>query len=142
MKKITFYKWAFYLFLLSNVLLIAFIVVKKERHREPKEIIIERLHFSPKQIERYEQEIRKHRQAIRRIERQQIHLKQQLYSNLDQPTDTVALNKLSANYRKIQLINITHFKAIQFICTKSQMLAFKKLQHDLPHLFTPRPPKK
>lgn len=142
MKKLSFYKWAFYLFLFSNLLLLVIIVVNKKSHPEPKEIIIERLQFSPEQIDRYEQEIRIHRGAIRQLEQQQIALKQQLYSNLDQDPNQAVLDRLENNYRKIQLINIAHFKAIRSLCSKKQVLLFYKLQRELPHLFTPRPPKK
>ena len=114
-------------------------------HREPKEIIIERLHFDASQQRQYEELIHAHRKAITEIEDQARETKNRLYLYLlkSQP-DTAAEDSLIgvlANYQKqIETTHFKHFQDIKKICHPDQLEAYNDLTTELSRIFSKPPP--
>ena len=87
MNEIKFYRIVLVALLISNVFLIAF-ALKPQKHRlrpedQPKQIIINRLHFNASQVEEYESIISNHQQKIIRIEDDILKTKKELFEILD-----------------------------------------------------------
>lgn len=114
---------------------------EKEVHEGPRNIIIERLHFSPEQIEQYDELINWHRTNIRINEIRIGELKSILYKNLDaeQSFKDSIISEINKVQYQIELIHVKHFKDIQMICTEEQQKYFKNLSADLSKLFRPKP---
>ncbi|OPG93827.1 hypothetical protein B2I21_34445, partial [Chryseobacterium mucoviscidosis] len=78
----------FYIFiiiglLISNLLLVVFMLMRKPPHHSgPRNLIIERLHLDEKQIQQYDVLIQQHRMQIREKEHEMMDAKTQYYSLL------------------------------------------------------------
>ncbi|NQW42831.1 MAG: hypothetical protein HQ463_05305 [Bacteroidetes bacterium] len=135
--------------LISNLLLIGFIVFKKpgpNRNEGPRDIIIEKLHLNAKQIEQYDQLIAWHRKEVGQTDENIKSIKNELYKNIKKENNLQlkdSLIKLIAN-NQIQLenVHVKHFEDLKNICTKEQLPAFEELTKELANFFSkgkPRP---
>jgi protein CpxP len=115
-------------------------------HRQPKEIIIERLKFDEKQRAVYEATVAKHRQSIGELERQIMELKNKLYAtlsaeNMQSQKDSIETQLLAAQ-KQIEDINYNHFIEIKNICRPDQLSLYNELSKEFASFFAPpgRPP--
>jgi len=127
--------------LISNIALVAFIFFAPHRrpaHEGPRDIIIERLHFDPKQVEEYDRLITAHRKSIREKEGEMLLLKNRLYGSLTSG-DTIANDSLESGIGSIQIqiekIHYAHFNDIGKLCNADQKAEFEKLITDIAELF-------
>jgi hypothetical protein len=106
----------------------------------PKRIIIERLGFDKEQIVAYENLIKNHQQAIRKLRMEIGKTKNNLYSTL---TGETQMNKDSLETRlgeiqkQVEEVHYNHFSDIKKICRPQQMDAFNSLTKDLAKYFAP-----
>lgn len=141
----------FYIFiiiglLISNVLLVAFVLMRKPPRRSgPRDLIIQRLHFDEKQVQQYDGLIQQHKMQIKEKEYEIMNLKTQYYSLLKNNNQTKGdslvqqIGKISMETEKI---NFKHFQDIRKICYPDQMKNFDNLIEDFESLFAkgPKPP--
>ncbi len=115
----------------------------------PKKMIIERLHFSPEQVQEYEALIKGHRASIRATEDSIRSAKNNLYQTLNsnnaEQKDSL-ITKLSDLHQQIEQIHYNHFTDIRKICKPDQLDDFNRLTEDLARFFNqgkkrPAPPK-
>jgi periplasmic protein CpxP/Spy len=150
MKKTTLLGVATVIMIVLNCILL-FILYAKPRsidqalHRpEPKQVIIDKLQFSPEQITQYEVLIKGHRQNIDTYDLQIRDTKAQLYNLLsknEKQTEKDSLIGVINGYQKeIEYVHFKHFKDIKMLCTTEQKILFEQLVPELPKLFGPKPP--
>jgi len=139
----------FYIFiiiglLISNMLLVAFILLKKPpQHSGPRNLIIERLKFDENQIQQYDELISQHRILIREKRHEMTDLKTQYYSLLkseDNKNGDSLINEIGKLSMETEKINYKHFQDIKRICRPDQMKNFDNLIDDFENLFN-RPDK-
>jgi len=144
----------FYIFiivglLISNLLLVAFVLLRKPpQHSGPRNLIIERLHFDENQIMQYDELISQHRMQIRENEHEIMDLKTQYYSLLkknDQKNEDSLIQKIGKVNMESEKINFKHFQDIKKICHPDQIKNFDDLINDFGRLFnrpeSDRPPR-
>lgn len=135
--------------LISNLILVAFIVFGRsngDHHgppRGPRNIIIERLHFDDNQIKAYDKLIAAHRSHVEETDKQIKDLKQQLYSTLENPDHVSDRDSLIHKIGEVQMamerVHLKHFEEIGALCTESQKPLFTALTTEIASLFG-RPP--
>ncbi|KQK26533.1 hypothetical protein AR438_04600 [Chryseobacterium aquaticum] len=139
----------FYIFiiiglLISNMLLVAFILLKKPpQHSGPRNLIIERLKFDENQIQQYDELISQHRRQIGEKRHEMTDLKTQYYSllkNEDKKNGDLLINEIGKLSMETEKINYKHFQDIKRICRPDQMKNFDNLIDDFENLFN-RPDK-
>jgi hypothetical protein len=108
------------------------------KHEGPRNKIIAILHLDNQQIEKYDVLIRQHQTDIQNAEKDLIAAKNKLYSNLDQPIDTVLLNTVSEKQAAIEKIHYKHFQDIKKLCKPDQQVYFKQLNKKIASLFSHR----
>lgn len=142
--------------LLLNLGLVTFLVLSgrkekgdiQEGKRMPREIIIEKLHFSEHQTREYEKLIQWHRNEIETLETTIRATKNELYQQLNRDVSDSAkkdsLILILANCQKqIEITHFKHFEDIKKLCTKEQMNDFTVLTEELSKIFSkPRPSKR
>ncbi|AEA44798.1 hypothetical protein [Fluviicola taffensis] len=142
MKKERFYQLIILTLILINGLLVFRMFGGKERHPHPfdgpRNQIIERLHFTPAQVKKYDLLIREHQKGIRGEEAILIQTKNELYSNLDGPYNDSIILQINQIQQNIEQIHLKHFKDIEQLCTSDQKVYFKELQKEIAQLFTRR----
>lgn len=139
----------FYIFiiiglLISNMLLVTFILLKKPpQHSGPRNLIIERLKFDENQIRQYDELISQHRRQIREKRHEMTDLKTQYYSLLkseDNKNGDLLINEIGKLSMETEKINYKHFQDIKRICRPDQMKNFDNLIDNFENLFN-RPDK-
>lgn len=140
--------WLIAALLVLNAILAMFLFFKNPKHRgedRPRNIIVEKLHFSKEQVAEYDILIANHRKQIRSNQDQLNALKNKLYGQLvveNINPDSIFIN-IAEVQRNIEKIHFDHFKYIKKLCTKDQMQAFDSLSKELAEIFSlPRPHKK
>ena len=134
--------------LLSNILLIGFLFVRRGGRPDgnrPKRIIIERLALDDTQIKQYETIITQHRAKIRQHDTELIALKNSLYQTLlqDKPATDSLMTALMQVHRDIEMTHFNHFIDIKKLCKPEQMPKYQALVGELSELFAqPHPPKR
>jgi hypothetical protein len=148
MSRIRFLQIAVFALLLSNLLLIAYLILSPKNPLKgpegPKNYIIQKLSFDAQQIKNYEQLIAAHRMAIRAENDSLLSLKTQLYHLLSEPNDTLKgtlIAELAQHHSRIDQIHFAHFKDIQSLCKPEQKALFEEVSKELAKLFLPGPPK-
>ena len=111
---------------------------------EPREIIIEKLHFDEQQQIKYVVLIEEHRKHVRTTEEHIRDTKNELYLLLNNPNlaKQDSLIGLLANYQKeIETLHFNHFSDIKKLCKSDQLDEFEELTEELSQLFSksPRP---
>jgi hypothetical protein len=132
------------LLILSNILLIVFVFLRKPPHPEgPKNLIIERLHFDQKQIGIYDLLIKKHRKDISENEDQMMNLKSQLYRTIETENTSQKdslIRMIGKKQEEAEIINYQHFIDIKKLCNPDQKKDFEQLINDLGGLFSHKKP--
>jgi len=145
MKNLKYLQLIIILLVISNILLVLFIFLRKPPRPEgPKNIIIERLHFDQRQIDEYELLIDQHRKDIQRNEEEMMTLKSALYKTLlnENAVEKDSLIQLiGKKQEEAEMINYNHFADIKKICKSDQQKHFKALVHDLGRLFSHKKPR-
>lgn len=144
MTKNRFYIFTIIGLLISNMLLVAFILLKKPpQHSGPRNLIIERLKFDENQIRQYDELISQHRRQIGEKRHEMTDLKTQYYSLLkseDNKNGDSLINEIGKLSMETEKINYKHFQDIKRICRPNQMKNFDNLIDDFENLFN-RPDK-
>ena len=150
MKKTTILGVATVVMIVLNCILLLTIYVKPKAigpgipHPEPKQVIIEKLQFTPEQIEQYEALIEEHRKNINELDSQIRDIKGQLYSLLSkdekQHEKDSLITVINGRQKEIEYVHLKHFEDIKMLCTPKQKLLFEQLVPELPKLFGPKPP--
>lgn len=132
--------------LISNLLLLAFIVLPqsslKKEHRGPRNIIIKKLEFNETQIQEYDVLIDWHRSEVRKKEHQIMAFKNALYTNIvnsensEFKKDSI-INLIAETQKEIEKIHYQHFQDIEALCTVKQKNLFKDLTTEIATLFAP-----
>jgi protein CpxP len=139
--------------LVSNLLLVGFVMYNKaahnpegshprqQRHEGPRNIIIERLNFSEEQVVKYDELIQWHRSEIGRTDHKIMELKNELYSTLGNNTDSntkaAIIASIANTQQEIEQIHYKHFENIRDLCTDRQKPVFDELTKEIASLFAP-----
>jgi Spy/CpxP family protein refolding chaperone len=119
-----------------------------EGRHEPKEIIIERLHFDANQQKEYGQLIEWHRGEIRQLEDSIRVSKNELYMLLnndivDEKAKVTLINEIALFQKQIEATHFKHFEDIKKLCKPEQQVYFNELTEEFGRLFyrnkPPRP---
>lgn len=119
-----------------------------EGRHEPKEIIIERLHFDANQQKEYGQLIEWHRRKIRQLEDSIRVSKNELYmllndDKIDEKAKVTLINQIALFQKQIEATHFKHFEDIKKLCKPEQQVYFNELTEELGRLFyrnkPPRP---
>jgi len=145
MNKIKFYQFLIAGLILCNIVLLAFFFLGKKgkgKHKQPNEIIIERLDFSKEQAADYEALIVNHRQSVGQAAEKIKNLKTALYSNLSsEMQDSLAIDsiqsELSMAKASIEKTHYDHFLDIKKLCKAEQLPKFTELSKDMARIFAP-----
>lgn len=128
--------------LISNGILLFMFIKGPKKHKEPKTIIIDKLHFNKEQIEYYEIYIQKHRKAINDNQAIMNKLRSDLYKQLKSNPLATNLDSLFLKIGKQQYIaekiNYNHFLEIKKMCNPSQQENFNELTNEIVNLFAPQ----
>jgi protein CpxP len=111
---------------------------------QPKEIIIDKLHFDAAQQKEYEKLIQWHQGEIRKLDDNIRQAKNELYSKLDETEiDAKAKDSLigviNTNQKQIEETHFKHFQDIKKLCHKDQLDDFNALTEELSRIFAPKP---
>lgn len=151
MKKLPFLSIVSVCLLLLNIALLYYVFqheqgIKLPLHRfnGPKELIIEKLNFSPTQVKEYEFLIQAHRRDVRNTEQSIFNLKNELYLSLNdsissEKKDSI-IDAIAAKHKDLENIHLKHFDAIKDLCNKDQMGDFENLVNELATMFRPPHP--
>jgi Spy/CpxP family protein refolding chaperone len=115
-----------------------------EGRRQPKAIIIEKLHLDTNQQKEYEKLIRWHRGAIDQLDDSIRQAKNKLYSglsesNINTKTKDSLIAVLNAYQKQVEETHFKHFEDIKKLCKPEQQEDFKALTEELSRIFAPRP---
>ena len=119
-----------------------------EGRHEPKEIIIERLHFDANQQKEYGQLIEWHRGEIRQLEDSIRVSKNELYmllndDKVDEKAKVTLINEIALFQKQIEATHFKHFEDIKKLCKPEQQVYFNELTEEFGRLFyrnkPPRP---
>jgi protein CpxP len=137
--------------LIINLGTLGFLLLNGKGHRppheerpEPKQLIIEKLHFDANQQKRYAKLIEWHRDEITKLDQNIRQAKNELYSQLNKPAvDVKAKDSLIAvinsNQKQIEETHFRHFEDIKKLCNQDQMDDFNDLTEELSRIFAPKP---
>ncbi len=142
--------------LISNLMLVGYVVYNKtdrpsnnDKNRQPgpRNIVIEKLHFTEAQITQYDELIKWHRSEIDKAQRILMMSKNRLYTTLaENSTDSMLKNKcfedIAAAQRNIELIHYKHFEDIKRLCNGEQKQYYELLTQEIAELFAPHRPKR
>lgn len=146
MNKQTFNRWLIVVLVLCNGALVIFLLTGKPPHPpQPKEIIIEKLHFNAEQIREYETLIHEHQEGIQHLDRSIRKTKRELYGQLkdaktSSPDSLIA--QITALQSEVEQLHYHHFEDIKSLCKPEQIPLFNELTNELAGLFAPRPPRR
>ena len=134
--------------LITNVMLVAFILTRhaeKPTRQEPRNIVIDKLHFTDNQIHMYDSLIKGHRASIKQWQDDVMKLKNQLYSSLAEENkaefrDSIII-EISKVQMKIEQIHYSHFEDIKRLCKGDQLNLFNQLTQEIAAIFAPQRPK-
>lgn len=115
-----------------------------EGRRQPKAIIIEKLHLDTNQQKEYEKLIRWHREEIDQLDDSIRQTKNKLYSglsetNINTKTKDSLIALLNAYQKQVEETHFKHFEDIKKLCKPEQQEDFKALTEELSRIFAPRP---
>jgi periplasmic protein CpxP/Spy len=133
-----------------NIAIVGFLLLRKppmqpqempqaEQKGGPKQIIINKLHFSKEQVVAYEAIIVEHREAVKGLKDSINDTKNNLYQSLKTETfvgkDSL-IDLLSNLQKRIESVHYEHFTQIKKLCKPEQMGDFNKLTNELAIYFT------
>ncbi|MBU2019875.1 MAG: hypothetical protein KJ941_09535 [Bacteroidetes bacterium] len=139
MNKLNKYKFIIIGLLLVNLIFLGFLLFRGQKPpREPKRLVIEKLHFDDAQVKTYEKTIARHRTRITSLDKEIKEKKKALYRNV---SDTIQTNiwteEIAALQIEIERTHLDHFREIQSICRPNQMKDFEQLMKEIDRLFGP-----
>ena len=142
--------------LLLNFAVLAFLFVSGPRgHKQPtdrpegrpnpREIIIERLHFDDNQQKEYAELIKWHRGEIKKLDSNIRQTKNELYYQLNQTevnlkTKDSLITLLNSYQKQVEETHFKHFEEVKKLCNKDQLEDFNELTEELSKLFSPNKP--
>ena len=142
--------------LLLNFAVLAFLFVSGPRgHKQPtdraegrpnpREIIIERLHFDDNQQKGYDNIVQWHKGQIKKLDENLRSAKNELYTQLKQPQVDIKFNdsliaEINTNQEQIEETHFKHFEDIKKLCHQDQLEDFYELTEDLSKIFAPNKP--
>jgi protein CpxP len=150
MNKSKFFITTIVVLLITNLLLVGFLVFRKPPHPPmdgPKKLIIQSLHFNKNQVNEYTKLIEVHKTDILNLKKKLEKSKGRLYatlaseSNDELKTDSI-FSVIATIESEIELLNYNHFMDIKKICNQDQLNNFKELTSKMAQFFTPKPPRK
>lgn len=154
MEKKTFYRILIFILIIFNLGSLGYIYWGCEKHPPhphhagPRDMIIEKLSFSPKQVKKYDVFIKLHQKKIRKLQSDRVELKDQLYSLLNESSiDSIKkdslLTLIQQNHNEVENIHFHHFEEIKSICKgKDQLKKYEQLSADFSEFFAPPPMRK
>jgi periplasmic protein CpxP/Spy len=149
MSKIKFLTISVAALLIANIAFALFFFAGRHGHRrpqEPREIIVERLHFTKEQETQYEGLILSHRSSVVAIDREILRMRNELYNHLNDsivwPGRDSIERQLAQLQIQIEAANYDHFMAIRGLCTNEQLPLFQQLSTDIAQIFTKPPHRK
>ncbi|MFM2214432.1 MAG: hypothetical protein RL427_1695 [Bacteroidota bacterium] len=109
---------------------------------QPREVIINQLHFDAAQQKDYTKIIQIHQDAIRELDNNIRQTKNDLYallsdSQVNVKTKDSLINVLNAYQKQINETHFKHFEDIKKLCHPDQMEDFNTLTGELGRIFTP-----
>ena len=115
-----------------------------EGRPQPKEIIIEKLHFDANQQREYDKLIQWHQEKIRKLDQNIRETKNELYFQLSQPevvikTKDSLITLLNFYQNQVEETHFKHFEDIKKLCHKNQMEDFNDLTEELSRIFGSKP---
>ena len=119
-----------------------------EGRPEPKEIIIEKLHFNAAQQKDYTKLIQWHRGEIKNLDKNIRQTKNELYtllskSEVNVKTKDSLIILLNSYQKQIEETHFKHFQDIKKLCKPEQQDNFNDLTEELGRIFAPnKPPRK
>ncbi len=126
--------------LISNAILFFMFLKGPKLQREPKNVIINKLHLDEDQVKNYEVFIQKHRKAVKDNEETMSKLRNDLYQNLKYDQKNIKIDSFLTKIAKQQYIaeeiNYQHFLEIKDLCKPSQQKDFDELINEIPDLFS------
>lgn len=138
--------------LLLNISTLGFLLLNGPKQDEmprggrpqPKEIIIDKLHFDTNQQKEYEKLIHWHRGKIDELDSAIRETKNELYSILgEEKTDnnvkTRLITRLNQYQKQVEETHFKHFEDIKKLCKPEQKEEFEALTEELSRIFAPRP---
>lgn len=146
MERIKYYMIIIVVLILSNIVTLFYTIIIKDmppKHEGPRDLIIEQLHFSDRQINEYDHLINWHQKNIKEKDSALLILKSELYKTLNTQnsnTDSI-ISQINLLQKEIEYIHLKHFKDIEELCTNDQKKYFKELTGDLAKLFGRKPKK-
>lgn len=117
---------------------------RRRPHREPKEIIIDKLQLDANQQSAYQTLIDWHRGTIDSFDHQIRSTKNELYLQLTQKkvdikTKDSLIARLANDQKAIEETHFKHFQDIKNLCTPAQMNSFNELTEELSRIFVRKP---
>ncbi len=131
--------------MLINIITLAFFFSKRPMNRKnPKEVVIEKLHFDEKQVATYNELIEIHSEEIKTLNDDFLITKNNLYKELSKSdnkmvTDSLLL-QLATLQNEIEKTHYNHFLAIKKLCKPQQLNDYNALTNELSKIFSPKPP--
>jgi hypothetical protein len=137
--------------LLLNIATLAFLFLNGPKgHRppphktqlQPKEVIIDQLHFDATQQKEYDKIIHWHQGEIRKLDNNIRQTKNDLYALLNQTqvnvkTKDSLIIALNGYQKQIEVTHFKHFEDIKNICHPDQIEDFNALTEELGRIFAP-----
>lgn len=116
-----------------------------EENTNPRELIIDKLHFNANQQKEYDIIIKCHRDKIKSIDNNISQTKNELYAQLSQNEVSFktkdSLASLLAGYQKqVEETHFKHFEDIKKICHSDQLDDYKALTEELSRIFAFKKP--
>ena len=148
MNKNTFFSIVIIGLLVSNIILIGFIVMNKpprgpHPHTDPKTIIIKKLQLDDEQIIQYEELIKEHQANINKLDQNIKMLQSSLYEGLSSDNAIVSVDsfttQISIIQKQIEELHYNHFMAIKAICNEEQLREYDELILELTSIFFDKP---
>lgn len=139
-------RWLIIGLLISNVVLITFLVLGHpsfQRPAPPAEIIIKRLSLDQSQVEAYRALIVEHQTQIAEIDAQIRDIRAQLYTglNTESQANPALIAQLTALETEAEKVKLDHFRDIKALCTPEQTPKFEALTKELGDIFSHKGPK-
>lgn len=150
MTKTNFLVFALVVMFLANIALVLFLFMSpKPGHgpgTNPREIIIERLHFTENQVAAYDVLIAAHEQKTKHSDEELNRLKAELYHELIGEVDAAKVDSIKTAIAQtqsdIETAHFNHFLDIKKLCQGEQVTDFEKLATELARIFNPKPPRR
>jgi protein CpxP len=137
------------LLILVNLLLLAFLFFGRPHppgKHGPRDYMIEKLHFTQDQIEKFDHLIVQHRQQIDQLDSKINALKNSLYLQLSKDAKSFSqdsiIQQIGVTQMQIEQVNYSHFKEVKKLCSSDQLAYFDSLAAELASLFSHRPPRR